>query len=100
MEEGLKGKVCVEWLRACSLAGPEQGGEASQGAEGQHLALLSVRATGPEGTAWRCVRGGAAGGEGKGLHQRVVGMERAAQGSGHGPEVSELMEHFDNILRN
>ena len=42
--------------------------------------LCSVTATGPEGTAWSCVRGGAAGGEGKGLHQRVVGMERADQG--------------------
>ena len=43
-----------------------------------------MTATGPEGTAWSCVRGGAAGGVGQGLHQRVVGMERAAQGSGHG----------------
>ena len=42
--------------------------------------------TGPEGTAWSCVRGGAAGGEGQGLHQRAVGMEGAAQGSGHGPK--------------
>ena len=31
------------------------------------------------------VRGGAAGGEGKGLHHRTVGMERAAQGCGHSP---------------
>ena len=45
-----------------------------------------MTATGPEGTAWSCVRGGAAGGEGRGLHQRAVGMERAAQGSGHGPK--------------
>ena len=45
-----------------------------------------MTATGPEGTAWSCVRGGAAGGEGKGLHQRVVGMEQPAQGSGHSPE--------------
>lgn len=44
-----------------------------------------MTATGPEGTAWSCVRGGAAGGEGKGLHQRAVGMEQPAQGSGHGP---------------
>jgi len=33
-------------------------------------------------TAWSCVRGG----EGKRLHQRAVGMEQPAQGSGHGPE--------------
>ena len=39
-----------------------------------------MTATGPEGTAWSRVRGGAAGGEGQGLHQRAVGME---QGCGH-----------------
>lgn len=37
--------------------------------------------TGLEGTAWSCVRGGAAGCEGQGLHQRAVGMEQPAQGS-------------------
>ena len=58
-----------------------------------------MTATGPEGTAWSCVRGGAAGGEGKGLHQRVVGMERAAQGSGHSPELLELKECLDSALR-
>ena len=41
---------------------------------------------GPKGTAWSCVRGGTAGGEGQGLHQRAVGMERAAQGNRHGLE--------------
>ena len=45
-----------------------------------------MTATGPEGTAWSCVRGGAAGGEGKALHQRAVGMEQPAQGSGHSLE--------------
>ena len=45
-----------------------------------------MTATGPEGTAWSCDWGGAAGGWGQGPHQRAVGMERAAQGSGHGPE--------------
>jgi len=49
-----------------------------------------VTATGPEGTAWSCVGGGAAGGEGKGLHLRAVGMEQPAQGSGHGPKLPEL----------
>ena len=39
-----------------------------------------------EGTAWSCVRGGHLGYQGKDLHQRAVGMEWAAQGSGHGPE--------------
>ena len=56
------------------------GCSSSQGTEGQHWALLSVTATGPEGMAWSCVRGGAAGGQGWGLHQRAVGMEWAAQG--------------------
>ena len=30
---------------------------------------------------------------------RVVGMEQAAQGSGHGPELPEFMEHLDTALR-
>ena len=46
-----------------------------------------MTATGPEGTAWSCVRGGAGGGEGQVVHQRAVGTERAAQGSGHGPSA-------------
>jgi len=58
-----------------------------------------VTATGPEGTAWSCVRGGAAGGEGKGLRQRVVDMEQPAQGSGHGPEQLELREGLENALK-
>ena len=45
-----------------------------------------MTATGPEGTAWSCVRGGAAGGQGVVLHQRAVGTEQPAQGSGHSPE--------------
>ena len=53
----------------------------------EQSALISVTATGPEGTAWNCVRGGAAGGQRKGLHQRAVGMEQPAQGSGHGPKL-------------
>jgi len=31
-----------------------------------------VTATGPEGTAWSCARGGAAGGWGQGLFERLV----------------------------
>ena len=34
------------------------------------------------GNAWSCVRGGAAGGEGKGLHQRAVGMEQLPRAVG------------------
>ena len=37
--------------------------------------------------------------ERKGLHQRAVGMEQPAQGSGHGPELMELREHLDSALR-
>ena len=32
-------------------------------------------------------QGRAAGGEGKGLHHRAVGMEQPAQGCGHSPEA-------------
>jgi len=35
----------------------------------------------------------------KSLHQRVVGMEQAAQGSGRGAEIPEFMEHLDTALR-
>ena len=52
-----------------------------------------------EGTAWSCARGGAAGGQGQGLQQRVVCMERAAQSSRHGPKQLEFKEHFNNALR-
>ena len=44
-------------------------------------------------------QGRAAGGEGKGLHQRAVGMELPAQGCGHGLEVLELRECLDSALR-
>ena len=33
------------------------------------------------------------------MHQRAVGMERAAQGSGHSPELSQCKKHLDNDLR-
>ena len=52
---------------------------------------------GPEETAWSCVRGGL-GGQGMGLHQRVVGKEHP-QGSGHGPELLEFKEHLDMTLK-
>ena len=44
-------------------------------------------------------QGRAAGGWGQSVHQRVVGMEQPAQGSGHGPELLEFKEHLDNALR-
>lgn len=33
------------------------------------------------------------------LHQRVVGMEEALQGSGPGPKLLEFQKHLDNVLR-
>jgi len=33
------------------------------------------------------------------VHQRVVGMERAAQGSGHRPELSQCKKQLDSDLR-
>lgn len=38
------------------------------------------------------------GGQGKALHQRVVGMEQADQGSGHSIKQPEFREHLDEIL--
>ena len=46
-----------------------------------------MTATGPEETAWNCVRGGLGGGEGQVVHERAVGTERAAQCYGHSPEL-------------
>ena len=37
--------------------------------------------------------------EEKAVPQRAVGMEEAAQGSGHSPELLELREHWDTTLR-
>ena len=42
-------------------------------------------------------QGRAAGGEGKGLRQRAVGMEQPAQGSGH--KLPEFRECFYTTLR-
>ena len=58
-----------------------------------------MTATGPEGTAWSCVKGGADGGEGRGLHQRAVGVEQPAQGGGHGPELQEFKEGLVSTLK-
>ena len=33
------------------------------------------------------------------MHHRVVGMEQAAQGSGHSPTLLEFKEHLDKALR-
>jgi len=46
-----------------------------------------------------CVRGGAAVGLGMVLHQKVVGMEQAAQGSGDSLKLAQFNKHLDNALR-
>ena len=52
------------------------------------------------GNGMELCQGRAGGGEGKVLHQRAVGMQWAAQGSGHSPELPEIRECLDGALRN
>ena len=47
--------------------------------------LCSVTATGPEGTARSCARGGSGGGQGKAVPQRALGMAQAARAAGTAP---------------
>ena len=35
----------------------------------------------------------------KALHQRLVGREQAAQGSGHSPELLEFKRNVENTVR-
>jgi len=58
-------------------------------------ALLCAGASSPPALALVWV----AGGEGKDLHQRVVGMEQPAQGSARGPELLKLEDGLDSALR-
>ena len=102
--EGLKSKMyeVLEFVqhRAGQAEGRPHGGcSSSQGVEGSAVLCSLVTATGPEGTAWRCVRGGLGGG---------LGKESAAEGGGHGtgcpgqwhsPKLPEFSEHLDNALR-
>ena len=79
--------------RAEQVEGSPHGScSSSQGAEGSTELSSQVTATGPEGMAWSCVWRGAAGGWGKSLHQRAVGMEWAAQASGRSPELLQMKE--------
>ena len=57
-----------------------------------------MTATGPERMAWSCVRGGATGGWGQGLHQRAVGMEGLPRAAGTAPSGG-VKESLDNALR-
>ena len=56
-----------------------------------------MTATGPEGMAWSCVGEGQLGVRER--PQRAVGMEQAAQGSGHSPELPEFRKCSDTALR-
>jgi len=59
-----------------------------------------VAGTGPEGTAWSCVRGGSGWGLGSGSSpESVQSLEQAAQDSGHSPELPEFRECLENALR-
>jgi len=58
----------------------------SQGAEGQHWYLLSGDSNGTPGNGMEVSQGRVSWVLGNGLHQRMVGTEQAAQGSGHSPK--------------
>ena len=85
MVKGLEGKGFEELLGCLDLLGTGQSRLRGGLMALQLLTGSGGTLTGPEGTAWIC-HGRAAGGEGKAVPQRAVGMERAAQGTGHGPE--------------
>jgi len=59
-----------------------------------------VTATGPEGTACSCVRGGSGWVLGKGYSPETVwALAQAPQGSGHCPKLLEFKKQLDNALR-
>jgi len=58
-----------------------------------------VTVTGPGRTAWRCVRRGAGGSNRNAVLQRAESIEKAAQGSGHSPELLEFRKHFYTARR-
>ena len=64
MVKGLLGKIDKEQLKSLGLFSLEKRSLQflTKGAEGKHLSLFSMTVTGPKGTAWSCVRGGAGGG--------------------------------------
>lgn len=96
-----------EWLRALGLHSLEE----AEGRPLDDLQLLTAEQRGStdlcslvivteaEGTAWSCTGEGQAGGQGKVLQQRAVGMEQAPQGSGHCAELLELTKCLDSTLR-
>jgi len=76
---------------------PDGGCSSSQGAEGQRWALLSVTATGPEGTAWSC-QGRGSGGSGTGAAPEGGGLGTGCPGLWARPPVPEFMEHLDTAF--
>ena len=56
------------------------------GSRGAALSSALCDSNRARGNSMELCQGRAAGGEGKGLRQRAVGMEQPAQGSGHGPK--------------
>ena len=87
MVKGLEGKGFEELLGCLDLLGTGQSRLRGGLMALQLLTGSGGTLTGPRGTAWSC-RGRDSWGEGKAVHQREVGMERAAQGRGHGPRLS------------
>ena len=65
----------------------------------QGAVLSSALCDRARGNGMELCQGRAGGGEGKVLHQRAVGMQWAAQGSGHSPELPEIRECLDGALR-
>jgi len=104
MVKGVEGKVYEEHLWSLDLLSPEQGswGEPSwqlQLLTGSGGAALSSAMCNSDRARGSCVRGGAAVGLGMVLHQKVVGMEQAAQGSGDSLKLAQFNKHLDNALR-
>lgn len=94
--------MCKEQLKSLGLLNPEQrphgGCNSSQGQSG--CADLSVDSDMAQGNGMELCQGMIGSGcQEKVLHQRVVGMEQAPQGSEHDPKLAEFKEHLDNTLR-
>ena len=78
---------------------PHGGLQLPAGSGGAALSSALCGSDRARGNSMELCWGGAAGGQRKVLHQRATGMEWAAQGSGHSPELLEFMERLDSALR-
>ena len=70
---------------------PHGGCSSSQG--------VNVTATGPEGMAWGCIRGGSVWGLGKGSSPEGGGHGTGCPGQWAQPQVLEFRERLDSALR-